>query len=160
MLSFAQPQQFYQIFLTQGLGVGISLGFLFLPSVSVISHHFEQKRALAMGIAASGSSCGGIVFPILINKMIEKYGFSWATRIAAFICLGLMSISLACMRTRPPPLRPQVEEPEPPSVLTILKDVPYVLAVLASLANVMGVFFLGGSVLSNVEIFVDHDLSL
>jgi len=85
--------------------------------------------------------------------MIEKYGFSWATRIAAFLCLGLMSISLACMRTRPPPLQPQVEGPEPPSVLTILKDVPYVLAVLASLANVMGVFFLGGSVLSNVEIF-------
>lgn len=142
MLSFAQPQQFYQIFLTQGVGVGISLGFLFLPSVSVISHHFEQKRALAMGIAASGSSCGGIVFPILINKMIERYGFPWATRIVAFVCLGLMSISLACMRTRPPP-RPQVEGPESPSVLTILKDVPYLLAVLASLANVMGVFFLG-----------------
>ena len=153
MLSFAQPQQFYQIFLTQGVGVGISLGFLFLPSVSVISHHFEQKRALGMGIAASGSSCGGIVFPILINKTIEKYGSPWATRIATFICLGLMSISLACMRTRPPPLRPHVEGPEPPSVSTIFKDVPYVLAVLASLANVMGVFFLGGSVLSNVEIF-------
>jgi MCP family monocarboxylic acid transporter-like MFS transporter 10 len=153
MLSFAQPQQFYQIFLTQGVGVGISLGFLFLPSVSVISHHFEQKRALAMGIAASGSSCGGIVFPILINKMIEKYGFPWATRIATFVCLGLMSISLACMRTRPPPPRPQVEGSEPPSVLAILKDVPYILAVLAALANVMGIFFLGRSLLLNLEFF-------
>jgi len=149
MLSFAQPQKFYQIFLTQGVGVGISLGFLFLPSVSVISHHFERKRALAMGIAASGSSCGGIVFPLLINKMIEKYGFPWATRIAAFVCLGLMSISLACMRTRPPPLRPQVEGAEQPSVLAILKDTPYVLAVLAALANMMGIFFLGKSLLLN-----------
>lgn len=152
MLSFAQPQQFYQVFLTQGVGIGISLGFLFLPSVSVISHHFEQKRALAMGIAASGSSCGGIVFPVLINKMIEKYGFPWATRIAAFVCLGLMSISLAFMRTRPP-LRPQVDGPEPPSVFSILKDVPYILAVLASLANVIGVFFLGKSLLSHFEFF-------
>jgi len=143
MLSFAQPQQFYQVFLTQGVGVGISLGFLFLPSVSVISHHFERRRALAMGIAASGSSCGGIAFPILINKMIEKYGFPWATRIAAFFCLGLMSISLACMRTRPPPSPPQVEGQKPPSVLDILKDVPYVLAVLSALANIMGYFFLG-----------------
>ena len=145
MLSFVQPQQFYQVFLTQGVGVGISLGFLFLPSVSVISHHFERKRALAMGIAASGSSCGGIAFPILINKMIEKYGFPWATRIAAFVCLGLMSISLACMRTRPPPPPPQVEGQRPPSASAIFKDVPYVLAVLSALANIMGYFFLGKS---------------
>ena len=145
MLSFAQPQQFYQIFLTQGVGVGLSLGFLFLPAISVLSHHFARKRALAMGIATAGSSSGGVVFPILINKMIEKYGFAWATRIAAFVCLGLMIISLACMRTRPPPPRPQVEGQKPPSVLSILKDVPYVLAVLAALANVIGIFFLGKS---------------
>jgi len=150
MLSFAQPQQFYQVFLTQGVGVGISVGFLALPAVSVISHHFERKRALAMGIAISGSSCGGIVFPVLINKTIEKYGFPRATQITVIVCLGLMSISLALMRTRPPP---QVEGPEPPSVPAILKDVPYVLAVLASLANLIGVLFLSKSFLLNFEIF-------
>ena len=141
MLSLSQPQQFYQVFLTQGLGAGISLAFLFLPSLSVLSHHFARKRALAMGIATSGSSAGGVVFPILINKMIEKYGFPWATRIAAFVCLGLMTISLACMRTRPPPPRPQVEGQKPPSVLAIFKDAPYVIAVIASLADIVGIFF-------------------
>ena len=142
MLSLSQPQQFYQVFLTQGLGVGISLGFLFLPALTVLSHHFARRRALAMGIAVSGSSAGGVVFPILLNKMIEKYGFAWATRIAAFVCLGLMTISLACMRTRPPPPRPQVDQQKSPSVLVIFKDVPYVLAVLASLANIVGIFFI------------------
>ena len=139
MLSLSQPQQFYQVFLTQGLGAGISLAFLFLPSLSVLSHHFVRRRALAMGIATSGSSAGGVVFPLLINKMIEKYGFPWATRIVTFVCLGLMTIGLACMRTRPPPPRPQVQKR--PSVLAIFKDAPYVLAVLASLANVVGIFF-------------------
>jgi len=142
MLSLSQPQQFYQVFLTQGLGVGISLGFLFLPALTVLSHHFARRRALAMGIAVSGSSAGGVVFPILLNKMIEKYGFAWATRIAAFVCLGLMTISLACMRTRPPPPRPQVDQQKSPSVLAIFKDIPYVLAVLASLANIVGIFFI------------------
>ena len=157
MLSFAQPQQFYQVFLTQGVGVGISLGFLFLPSVSIISHHFERKRALAMGIAASGSSCGGIAFPILINKMIEKYGFPWATRITAFICLALISISLACMRTRPPPPPPQVEGRRPASILAIFKDVPYLLAILSALANIMGYFFLSKSFLSCFESLTELD---
>ena len=151
MLSLSQPQQFYQIFLTQGLGVGISLGFLFLPALSVLSHHFARKRALAMGIATSGSSAGGVVFPILINKMIEKYGFQWATRIAAFVCLGLMSISLACMRTHPPPPRPQVEGQKPPSVLAFFKDVPYVLAVLSALANVVGIFFISKSIINPIN---------
>lgn len=144
MLSLSQPQQFYQVFLTQGVGAGISLGFLFLPALSVLSHHFARRRALAMGIATSGSSAGGVVFPILLNKMIQKYGFPWATRIAAFVCLGLMAISLACMRTRPPPPRARVEGQKPP-VLTIVKDVPYVLAVLSALANVVGIFFISGS---------------
>lgn len=142
MLSLSQPQQFYQVFLTQGLGAGISLGFLFLPALTVLSHHFARRRALAMGVAISGSSTGGVAFPILINKMIEKYGFPWATRIAAFVCLGLMTISLACMRTRPPPPRPRVDGQKSGSVLAIIKDVPYVLAVLASLANIVGIFFI------------------
>jgi hypothetical protein len=76
--------------------------------------------------------------------MIEKYGFPWATRIAAFVCLGVMAISLAAMRTRPPPPRPPVEGQKPP-VLAILKDTPYVIAVLAALANLIGIFFLSKS---------------
>jgi len=96
----------------------------------------------------------------LINKMIEKYGFPWSTRIAAFFCLGLMTISVACMRTCPPPRRPQEEGQQPPSVLAIFKDVPYVLAVLAALANVMGIFFLGRSLPFDVEFsFLLVDLS-
>ena len=142
MLSLSQPQQLYQVFLTQGLGVGISLGFLFLPAITVLAHHFERKRALVMGIATSGSSTGGVVFPILINKMIEKYGFPWATRITAFVCLGLIIISLACMRTRPPPPRPHVEGQKSPSVMTMFKDVPYMVAVLTGVVNVIGLFFI------------------
>jgi MCP family monocarboxylic acid transporter-like MFS transporter 10 len=157
MLSLSQPQQFYQVFLTQGLGVGISLGFLFLPALSVLSHHFARRRALAMGIAVSGSSAGGVVFPILLNKMIEKYGFPWATRTAAFVCLGLMTISLACMRTRPPPPRPQVDGQESPSVLAIFKDVPYVLAVLANLATIVGIFFIS-KYISGIMLFTDLSL--
>ncbi|KAG6824442.1 hypothetical protein H0H92_015547 [Tricholoma furcatifolium] len=64
MLSLAQPQHYYQVFLTQGVGMGIGLGLTFIPSISVLVTHFERRRALASGIALSGGSVGGIIFPI------------------------------------------------------------------------------------------------
>lgn len=63
MVSLAD--QYYSIFLSQGVAAGIGLGFLFLPSVSIIGHWFMKRRALAMGIVVSGSSTGGIIFPIV-----------------------------------------------------------------------------------------------
>lgn len=67
MLSLAQPQQFYQVFLSQGIAAGIGLGFLFLPSIGVVAHHFRRRRSFAMGIVVSGSSCGGLVFPVMLK---------------------------------------------------------------------------------------------
>ncbi|KAJ7606610.1 major facilitator superfamily domain-containing protein [Roridomyces roridus] len=47
-LSFAQTNQFYQVFLTQGIANGIGAGMTYVPCVAVISHHFKKRRALAM----------------------------------------------------------------------------------------------------------------
>jgi len=37
------------------------MGFILLPGISVIQHHFNKRRAFASGIAATGSGVGGIV---------------------------------------------------------------------------------------------------
>lgn len=104
MVSLAQD--YYNIFLSQGVALGIGLGTLFLPSVGVISHHFAKRRALATGIVVSGSSCGGVVFPVsfsyssicsiasssstlclcqmMLNKLFDgSAGFGWAVRATA-----------------------------------------------------------------------------
>jgi len=47
----------------QGILGGLGVGFLFLPSMSIQSHWFAKRRALAIGIVASGSSAGGVCFP-------------------------------------------------------------------------------------------------
>lgn len=44
--------------------MGIGLGLTFVPSMSILVMHFERRRALASGIALSGSSIGAVVFPI------------------------------------------------------------------------------------------------
>ena len=47
--------------------------------------------ALATGIAASGSSLGGVIYPIVLYKVLRKVGFSWAVRIIGFIALAIPS---------------------------------------------------------------------
>lgn len=67
MLSLAKPQQLYQVFLAQGVAMGVGLGFLFLPGLAITAHHFKKRRTLAMGIVMSGSSSGGMLFPWLVK---------------------------------------------------------------------------------------------
>ena len=58
MMMLSLCTSFWQVFLAQGLAVGIGLGCLFLPSVAVIPHHFTTKKSVAVGIASAGGSVG------------------------------------------------------------------------------------------------------
>ncbi|KAL2840284.1 major facilitator superfamily domain-containing protein [Aspergillus pseudoustus] len=96
---------FWQVLLAQSICVGTGAGLLFVPSIAVLSNYFTTKLAFAVGIAASGSSVGGVVYPILIRELQSTIGFAWAVRVAGF--LALFGLALAClvmtMHDLPPP---------------------------------------------------------
>lgn len=95
--------KYWQLILAQGICVGLGSGCLFIPSIAVVATYFTTKRALATGIAVSGSSVGGIIYPITFRKLQPSIGFGWTTRVLAFITLALLVVSMAVMRTRLPP---------------------------------------------------------
>lgn len=49
---------YWQFMLAQGVCMGLGMSCLFVPLVAVLPPYFTTRRALAMGIAASGSSIG------------------------------------------------------------------------------------------------------
>ncbi|KAH7910238.1 MFS general substrate transporter [Hygrophoropsis aurantiaca] len=103
MLSLAKPGQFYQVFLTQGLLSGCAAGMLYIPSMAVISHHFEKRRALAMTFAASGACFGSVAHPIMLNNTLNsQLGFASSVRASAGLITGLLIIACLSMRTRIP----------------------------------------------------------
>ncbi|KAL0953928.1 hypothetical protein HGRIS_005093 [Hohenbuehelia grisea] len=104
MTSLCQKDQPYQFFLTQGILFGIGNAMLFTPALAIVSHWFHRRRAFAIGIAASGSSLGGVVYPIMLKSLISKLGFAWAVRICGFLTLACLVISCIIMRPRFPPL--------------------------------------------------------
>ena len=147
MLSICHTDKFYQLYLSQGLGMGIGAGLLYVPSVAVQAHHWRSRRALAMGIVAtgtpfrpphdsrldihnpSGSSLGGIVFPIMLNQLFkDPAGFQWGVRASAFIVLGMLVFANMLMKAKP--RAPAAERPKM-NLKEIMTDKPYLICIFS-----------------------------
>ena len=61
---------------------------------------FDKKRGVAYGILSTGSSLGGVIFHIMINRLIRNVGYGWAMRISAFLILALLAIAIVTVKTR------------------------------------------------------------
>lgn len=100
-LSFAT--QYYQIFLAQGVCYGLGAAGLFMPGLVATGQWFTTKRGLANGIVASGSSVGGIVFPIMVTRLIDSHGFPVAVRYTVFFMSILLLLAALGMSAPLPP---------------------------------------------------------
>ncbi|KAF7329682.1 MFS general substrate transporter [Mycena kentingensis (nom. inval.)] len=141
MLSVCRPNQYYQVFLSQGVGMGIGMGLLFVPAVSLPSHYFRAKRSLAMGLVFAGSSLGGVVFPVVLNHLINgPVGFAWGIRAVSFITFALLVVGNLLTKPRLPTKKQRA--PEDNMVMkAILTDGPYWLSVCGSALVLWGIFF-------------------
>ncbi|KAH8809277.1 MFS transporter, MCP family, solute carrier family 16, member 10, partial [Xylogone sp. PMI_703] len=94
-------KSYYQFLLAQGILGGLANGLVYTPAVAVLGQYFFRRRPLAMGIASSGSSLGGIIFPIMLNRLLNHsdLGFPWTLRIVGFLVLGLAIV--ACLTVVP-----------------------------------------------------------
>ncbi|KAL3477280.1 major facilitator superfamily domain-containing protein [Aspergillus californicus] len=104
--------EFYQFLLAQAVSMGIWMSMLVTPSIALVGQYIKVKRGAAMGIVISGSSLGGVVWPIVINELLKKesIGFGWTMRIVGFIMIPLLSI--ACLCCRPPQSPVQIVDKE------------------------------------------------
>lgn len=105
--------------------------------MSCVGTWFFKRRALAFGVMVAGSSLGGVIFPIMVNHIIDSSGFPWAMRGAAFLIMGLLVYANLTLRSRLPPA------PKPWSLaefVTPFGELPYFLAVFACFLFFFGMF--------------------
>jgi MFS family permease len=135
MLSLCK--EYWQALLAQAFCVGIGGGLLFTPTVSLLPTWFSTHMGLAVGIASSGSSLGGIIYPIVLYRLLGPVGFPWAVRTLGFIALGTFILPLAVMRMR-------IRAPKPRAVVdwSAFTDVPFMVFTLSVV-----ILFIGNAVL-------------
>ncbi|KAL4785995.1 putative monocarboxylate transporter [Aspergillus varians] len=129
-------KKYYQFMLAQGILGGIASGMLFAPAMTCVSHYFHTHRAAALGVTVSGSSIGGVVFPIALSKMLSNkpLGFGWSVRIVGFMILFMVLIAMATLRERLPPRHGKVLLP------LAFTRAPYTLVTLGIFFMMWGLF--------------------
>jgi len=94
---------YWQLFLSQGVVTGIANGLLFCPCLSLLASYFSKHRAVALGLAASGSATGGMVLPAMVETLLPRIGFGWTIRALAFLMLGIQVVCFILLKPRLPP---------------------------------------------------------
>lgn len=128
--------QYYQLFLAQGVLVGLGNGCLFCPMLALTSTYFSTKRSLAIGFAACGSATGGLIFPAMVQQLLPAVGFPWTMRALGFIVLISLIFCNVFARQRLPPRRNgAIVE------WGAFKEATYVLFAIGMFLNFWGVYF-------------------
>ncbi|GME26830.1 putative mfs monocarboxylate protein [Neofusicoccum parvum] len=105
MLLTSACKKYYQFLLCQGILLGISSGLIYAPAVAVVGHYFHRKRPMVLAIASTGSTLGGIIFPVMLTRLLNhsSLGFGWTQRCVAFLASSLALVSCATVRPGIPP---------------------------------------------------------
>jgi len=132
------PIKFWHVLLSQGVAQGIGCGFMFCPTVALLTTYFAKNRSVAVGIAASGSSLGGLVYPSIVKSLLPSIGYAWTVRICGFVMLFIDIVAVIGLRTRKglPPRKsgPLIE-------IGAFKELYYALFCLGSFLLFFGIFF-------------------
>jgi MFS family permease len=110
---------------------------LFYPAMNACFTWFWKKRAFALGIVAAGSGLGGIIFPIMVNRLIPQVGFGWTMRICAFFILFLGIIANLTVVSRLPPAKRPVKFRD---FYSPFKEIPFALLSFGSFLTFFGLF--------------------
>lgn len=126
--------EIWQLYLSQGVCVGVGVGCLFIPSVAVTSQWFDKKRSLANSINSAGSGFGGVIVSFATQPMIDHLSLAWSLRIIGIIS-GTMNIIATCLiRNRNHIVRP----PMHPFDVRLLRRLPVCLLLFWGFFSMLG----------------------
>jgi MFS family permease len=98
----------WQLYVGHGLLMGfLGVGGLNAPLYVYVSHWFERRRGSALALLSSGNYIAGVVWPVLFESIIDRWG--WRNAMIGYGVLEFVLIAvLAALFLKPPPAVPAV----------------------------------------------------
>jgi MFS transporter, OFA family, oxalate/formate antiporter len=79
----------WQLFVFYGLILGVGMGGIFVPMVSMTARWFTSRRNLMTGLVSSGAGIGMLVIPTASAFLIQSFG--WRT---TFVVMGIFILAV------------------------------------------------------------------
>ena len=153
MLMLGRVTEIWQVYLVYGVfGVGYAATALII-STTLVARWFDKKRAVALSVASTGLSVGGIVMTPVARNLLKTMSIEHATsRIALMYLLGIIPACLIFLRPDPAryglaadgvPLGPEFSDTGV-ALRPVANGIPYVEAVKSTAFLAITIGFLCG----------------
>ncbi|KZO91797.1 MFS general substrate transporter [Calocera viscosa TUFC12733] len=128
------------LIVTQGIITGSGAGIMFVPGAAIPAQWFSRRRALAIGIGASGGGLGGVFWSLVGRLLISRLGREWALRVSSFVNLGLCVVAITFLSERKTrqTRKQEGEKDEPIFAWKMFKDPVFSVLYFASGVSVFG----------------------
>ncbi|KAJ3321758.1 hypothetical protein HDV06_003907 [Boothiomyces sp. JEL0866] len=93
---------YWQLLLTQGVMLGISISVAYFPALTILSQWFVEKKGFATGIAVAGSGIGGLILSPVTNWMITTMGRQQALLLSGIVGGAAIILSSLTYKLRTP----------------------------------------------------------
>ncbi len=100
-LLMSQISALWHFYLLYGVIIGIGLGGLWVPPVSIVVRWFTKRRNMMTGIAIAGTGVGGLIAPLLANWLISTYAWRLSYVILGSIVLVLIILAAQFLKRDP-----------------------------------------------------------
>lgn len=102
LTALAHVQAMWQLVIVYAIfGSGFASSAL-LPATTLITHWFRKRRAMALSIASTGLSLGGVVITPLSVVLVDRLGFAMAAPVMGVMYLvGVIPVAWIWLRSEP-----------------------------------------------------------
>lgn len=154
LLSIVGEEMFGAVLACQGLGMGIGVGLVFVPTATIVTRHFTRNRGLAIGIAMSGGPFGGMILTAILRTSLLSRGFGGSVRITGFLIAPLLIVGFLLMMN--PPVEAKAALPVPHlDIARYSKELEYLAAAGGTF---LGLLFICYPAFYLELIGLDHDV--
>lgn len=117
--SLALVQEVWQLYLAfMFFGVGFSASSL-IPATTLVTRWFHRKRAMALSVASTGLSLGGVILTPLCVLLVKSVGFEFSAPLMGLLYIvGVIPITWIWLRASPESMGLLPDGDEPPATVT------------------------------------------